>query len=108
MAQVIAPTLTLYQPPVFSKGEIKAIYGGEDWMTRATEADSLGWAYADATRALGFRMNRHEGKLIRLSAMGKPIFADEIGSHFRVDDDGRVRSDFRDRASALRAHSVDI
>jgi carbamoyltransferase len=85
-----------YSHRYFAKGEIKTIYGGEDWMTRTPEVDSLGWAYAGATRALGFRMNRHEGKLTGLSAMGKAIFADEIGSHFRVGDDGRLHSDFRD------------
>src|SRR5580698_2843300 len=71
----------------FANGEIKTIYGGEDWMTKPYETDSLGWAYGSATSALGFRMNRHEGKLTGLSALGEPIFAEQIGSHFRVDDD---------------------
>jgi carbamoyltransferase len=64
-------------------------------MTRPSQIDSLGQAYAGATLALGYRAWRHEGKLTGLSAMGNPIFADEIGSHFRVDDAGRVLSDFR-------------
>ena len=45
--------------------------------------DSLGQAYAAATRALGFRDNCHEGKLTGLSAMGEPVFAERIGQHFR-------------------------
>src|SRR5271156_1673263 len=64
----------------FAKGEIKTIYGGEDWMTRAPEVDSLGWAYAGATRALGFRMNRHEGKLTGLAAFGQPVLAEKIAA----------------------------
>src|ERR1019366_6209850 len=83
----------------FANGELKTIYGGEDWMTKAPEIDSLGQAYAAATSALGFRAYRHEGKLTGLSALGKPIFAEQIGSHFRVDDGGRVLSDFRDNAA---------
>ena len=81
----------------FAEGELKTIYGGEDWMTRPPQIDSLGQAYAAATMALGFRSHRHEGKLTGLSAVGDPIFAQEIGSHFRVDDAGRVLSDFRDK-----------
>src|SRR6202040_2020981 len=38
---------------------------------------------------------RHEGKVTGLSAMGDPIFAERIAARFRVDDAGRVFSDFR-------------
>jgi carbamoyltransferase len=83
----------------FAEGKLSTIYGGEDWMIRPPESDSLGQAYAAATRALGFRPHRHEGKLTGLAAVGQPVFAQEIGSHFRVADDGRIHSDFRDNAA---------
>jgi len=78
----------------FANGEIKTIYGGDECLTIPYQIDSLGQAYAAATKALGFRMNRHEGKLTGLSAMGQPIFAERIGRHFSVDPNGRVHSDF--------------
>jgi len=64
----------------FANGEIKTIYGGDECLTIPYQIDSLGQAYAAATKALGFRMNRHEGKLTGLSAMGQPIFAERIGA----------------------------
>src|SRR5215467_5832262 len=79
----------------FANGAIKTIYGGDECLTTPPPIDSLGHAYAAATRALGFRQNRHEGKLTGLSAMGKPIYAEQIGKHFHVDQAGRVHSTFR-------------
>ena len=79
----------------FANGEIKTIYGGDECLTIPPPIDGLGMAYAAATRALGFRDNRHEGKLTGLSAMGKPIYAEQIGTHFHVDQAGRVHSNFR-------------
>ncbi|MEZ5788186.1 MAG: carbamoyltransferase C-terminal domain-containing protein [Xanthobacteraceae bacterium] len=78
----------------FANGAIKTIYGGDECLTTPYQIDSIGQAYAAATKALGFRMNRHEGKLTGLSAMGEPIFAERIGRHFSVDPNGRVRTDF--------------
>ncbi len=79
----------------FSHGKLIDIYGGDDCLTQWPPIDSLGQAYAAATKALGFRPNRHEGKLTGLAALGDPLFAGEIGSRFRVDENGRVDSDFR-------------
>ncbi len=78
----------------FANGAIKTIYGGDECLTTPPPIDSLGQAYAAATRALGFRENRHEGKLTGLSAMGKPIYAEQIRKHFHIDQAGRVQSDF--------------
>ena len=47
----------------FANGKMHNIYGGDEWLLRDNPIDSLGQAYAAATRALGFRDNRHEGKL---------------------------------------------
>jgi carbamoyltransferase len=85
----------------FANGEIKDIYGGDDWLTKWPAIDSLGQAYCAATEALGFRPNRHEGKLTGLSAVGQPIFAEQIGARFWVDEGGRVHSDFRDNRAML-------
>lgn len=78
----------------FAGGRLQDIYGGDDCLTRWPPIDSLGQAYIGATMALGFRPNRHEGKLTGLSAVGKPAFAERIGRHFRVDENGRIHSDF--------------
>lgn len=78
----------------FANGELKTLYGGDECLTAWPPIDSLGQAYAAATRALGFRDNRHEGKLTGLSAMGDPIHAERIGKHFHVDQAGRVHSNF--------------
>jgi carbamoyltransferase len=86
----------------FANGEIHEVYGGEEWLTRDPPIDSLGQAYAAATRALGFRDNRHEGKLTGLSATGEPCFAEQIGRHFRVDEAGRIFSDFRNKAAIFK------
>jgi carbamoyltransferase len=86
----------------FANGKMDEIYGGDEWLLRDNPIDSLGQAYAAATRALGFRDNRHEGKLTGLSAMGEPVFAEQIGRHFRVDDAGRIFSDFRNNAAIFK------
>ena len=86
----------------FANGQIEEIYGGDEWLNRDPPIDSLGQAYAAATRALGFRDNRHEGKLTGLSAMGEPVFAERIGQHFRVDEAGIIFSDFRNNAAIFR------
>ena len=83
-----------YSHRSFSDGAIKTIYGGDDCLFTDKPIDSLGRAYSAATLALGFRMDRHEGKLTGLAALGKPVLADEIASYFRVDDSGRVYSTF--------------
>ena len=86
----------------FINGQIEEIYGGDEWLTRVPPIDSLGQAYAAATRALGFRDNRHEGKLTGLSAMGEPVFAERIGKHFRVDEVGKISSDFPNNTAIFR------
>ena len=83
-----------YSHRSFANGAIKTIYGGDDCLFIEKPIDSLGRAYSAATLALGFRMDRHEGKLTGLAALGKPVRADEIASYFRVDDSGRVYSTF--------------
>jgi carbamoyltransferase len=81
----------------FANGEIRTIYGGDECLTTPPPIDSLGQAYEAATNALGFRPHRHEGKVTGLSALGKPVHAEQIGKHFHIDQAGRVHSDFRNR-----------
>jgi carbamoyltransferase len=83
-----------YSHRSFAGGAIKTIYGGDECLFTEKPVDSLGRAYSAATLALGFRMDRHEGKLTGLSAMGEPVRAREIGAYFSVDEGGRVHSRF--------------
>jgi carbamoyltransferase len=81
----------------FADGALKTLYGGEECLLTPLPADSVAFAYQAMTDALGFVPMRHEGKLTGLAAYGRPILADKIGTHFSVADDGRIRTDFRDR-----------
>jgi carbamoyltransferase len=78
----------------FRDGRIETMYGGDEYLTRWSTTDSIGQAFAGATQALGFIPNRHEGKLTGLSALGEPVFADDIAARFSVDEAGRVHSTF--------------
>lgn len=77
----------------FAAGRLATIYGGEDTVLVRPEEDSLGKMYGWATKALGFKRVRHEGKVTGLAAMGEPVRANQLLSHYRVDDRGRVHSD---------------
>ncbi|HCK4566086.1 TPA: carbamoyl transferase, partial [Pseudomonas aeruginosa] len=44
--------------------------GGEAVLQRETSVDSLGYFYGRITRLLGFKPNRHEGKITGLAAFG--------------------------------------
>src|SRR6185436_17880138 len=75
------------------------LYGDDRWLGRAHPSGSLGLAYGFVTEALGFRMNRHEGKLTGLAAYGEPTLLPEMQRHFRVTEDGRIEMDLaNDRA----------
>jgi Predicted carbamoyl transferase, NodU family len=89
----------------FRDGAIETLYGGDDGLTQPQRIDSLGLAYGFATQALGFRINRHEGKLTGLAAYGKPTLYDALARHFRVDDDGQIHSDFPDYQPCARSSS---
>lgn len=80
----------------FAGGALKAIYGGEDMILTPASQDSLGKMYGAATKALGFKRVRHEGKVTGLAAMGKPVNAPPLAARFSVDGDGRIHSDLSD------------
>jgi carbamoyltransferase len=90
-----------YSHRVFRAGRLETLFGGDEEMLRPMRIDSLGLAYGYMTQALGFRINRHEGKLTGLAAYGKPSAFGAIAAHFRVDQAGQVWSDF-DSYPAMR------
>lgn len=82
-----------YSQRHFAGGALHTIYGGEDMILTPPVEDSLGKMYGAATKALGFRRVRHEGKVTGLAAMGRPLRAAELAAHYWVDDNGRIHSD---------------
>jgi len=76
--------------------KLRTLHGGstESFVPGGEPVDSIGLAYAGMTAALGYRRNRHEGKLTGLAAYGEPLLAGELKSHFRIIEDGRVHADF--------------
>ncbi|SDG38621.1 carbamoyltransferase family protein [Roseospirillum parvum] len=91
-----------YSARVVRDGRLDTLFGDDAELLAPRRVDSLGLAYGYMTQALGFRMNRHEGKLTGLAAFGQPTLLDELAAHFRVEDTGRVASDFASDA-AMRA-----
>ncbi len=87
---------------IFRDGRLRSLWGGDEAFTAPPAIDSLGLAYGFATEALGFRMNRHEGKVTGLAASGEPTVADRLAARFRVTDEGRIASDFPSN-EAMRA-----
>lgn len=83
-----------YSNHIYKNGDLKTLYGTDRDLLEPLRIDSLGLAYGYATQALGYRINRHEGKLTGLAAYGEPEIYDELAKHFEVDDHGRVSSDF--------------
>ena len=87
-----------YSHRVFRDGELKLLYGGDECFAVKNRIDSLGLAYGYATQALGWQINRHEGKLTGLAALGEPVAYETISEKFRVDDSGQIRSNFETNA----------
>ena len=83
-----------YSQRVFRAGKLHTLYGGDECFTGPARIDSLGLAYGYATQALGWRINRHEGKLTGLAALGEPSVADAIAAQFTVDDKAQIRCAF--------------
>lgn len=83
-----------YSHRILKDGQLTCLSGGEDETLRPRRVDSLGLAYGFTTQALGYRMNRHEGKLTGLAAFGQPTQAAALGAHFSVDEAGVISSDF--------------
>ncbi|MBF0189489.1 MAG: hypothetical protein HQL50_16325 [Magnetococcales bacterium] len=69
---------------------LTCLYGGEEFLIdrKQKSAASIGLAYQSVTKHLGFRPNRHEGKITGLAAFGKPIIGDRIRALFTIHPDG--------------------
>lgn len=78
----------------FRDGTLQTLYGDDEELFADNRIDSLGMAYGYCTQALGWRMNRHEGKLTGLAALGTPALYEEMASHFMVTPTGEILSDF--------------
>jgi carbamoyltransferase len=85
-----------YSHYLLKDGALANLYGDDRWLCQADAAGSLGLAYGVVTEALGWRINRHEGKLTGLAAYGEPTLFAEMLRHYRIDDDGRITMDFPD------------
>jgi carbamoyltransferase len=83
-----------YSHRVLRDGALTCLFGDDRWLAPKRRVDSLGLAYGFTTQALGYQMNRHEGKLTGLAGFGQPSVAAQIGRHFTVDAEGLVNSDF--------------
>jgi len=96
-----------YSHRVLKDGNLTCLFGDDRWLARKRRVDSLGLAYGFTTQALGYRMNRHEGKLTGLAAFGQPVLAAEIGRHFKVDESGLIDSDFAsDKSMRTELHAL--
>jgi carbamoyltransferase len=91
-----------YSIRTFKQGRLETLYGGDEALAQPARIDSLGLAYGFATQALGFQINRHEGKLTGLAAYGRPVLFERLAARFRVDDQGQIFSDFENNMAMRR------
>ena len=85
----------------------EVLFGCDASLHATFPAHSLGNLYGFFTQALGFLMDRHEGKLTGLSAFGEAKAADEIKRHFRVEENGEISADFPSH-DAMRNFAFDV
>ena len=86
----------------FDGHNINELFGGDEWIFKSPPCSSLALAYGTATEALGWKINRHEGKLTGLAASGTPIFIDQLKSKFSVSNDGQILSSFSSESELKR------
>ena len=84
-----------YSARVGRPGGLELLFGGDEGFLGPRQVNSLGLLYAGFTQALGYTLARHEGKLVGLSAHGRPVAAERIIGLFQIEDSGRIRADFR-------------
>ena len=92
-----------YSHRLLREGRLVELDGGDEALLAPTRIDSLGLAYGFATQALGYKINRHEGKVTGLAAFGRASVYETLAAHFSVDDAGAVSSDFADYGAMRRA-----
>ena len=91
-----------YSMHAFRDGSLETLYGDDEDLLVDNRVDSLGMAYGFCTQALGWKMNRHEGKLTGLAALGEPSQFAAMRKHFMVTETGEILSDFKSY-SAMKA-----
>ncbi len=89
------------------RGDVALVFGGDENLNLPMKVNSVGLLYNFFTEALGFIVNRHEGKLTGLSAFGEPKAGPELIAHFAVDERGEAASDYPDY-TAMRDHAFAI
>lgn len=76
------------------EGRIRPLFGAPaDSLTRLRSqmpSASIAQLYSRATEALGFKVLRHEGKVLGLAASGTPRFARSLGKGFFVGRSGKI------------------
>lgn len=82
-----------YSHNLLRDGALTNLYGDDRWLGRPNTSCSLGFAYGFVTAALGWKMNRHEGKLTGLAAYGEPTLLPEMKRHFWITEDARIEGD---------------
>ncbi len=92
-----------YSHRVFRDGRLQTLHGGDEAFLERQRIDSVGIAYLIATVSLGYRPNRHEGKLTGLAAWGEPLLKERLDRFFRIDDEGRITTDFASYKDMHRA-----
>jgi len=96
-----------YSARTAKRSAFELLFGGDEKLHDIMPAHSLGLLYGYFTQALGFVIDRHEGKLTGLSAYGTPKAADEILRHLWVEANGEIGTDFAsNRAMIDFAHAV--
>jgi carbamoyltransferase len=88
-----------YSHNLFQEGRLTNLYGDDRWIGDCRPSASVGLAYGCVTEALGWKINRHEGKLTGLAAYGEPTLLREMLRHFTVAEDGRIEMDFPDHVA---------
>ena len=78
-------------------GKLDCYYGDDrQLLAKKVHKNGLALAYGCATKACGFRINRHEGKLTGLAARGQPTLAPAFSRYYRLGDkDGLIDADFK-------------
>lgn len=86
----------VYSAYYFDGENLECLHGDRfRWMDLDQRGGfSVGLAYSYATEVIGFRPNRHEGKITGLAAFGRPVAADAIFQRFQTASDGSITSDF--------------
>lgn len=96
-----------YSARAARRGVFEVLFGCDASLHARFPAHSLGNLYGFFTQALGFRMDRHEGKLTGLAAFGDAKAAAEIKRHFRVEENGEISADFASH-EAMRDFAFDV